>query len=318
MLDNINSIQKSAEITLSKRAFTLRESPKHRNFTEKVTCKIGDLILSNFFGIDIELKARIKAPESIRAKVKRQSLAYAKEQVSTSEDILDINDFGLFDVYGAKVVVLSVSDSFFSKHLCIDGFLEKRKKSRKLCEIADDILAKNPTSEDKIEIARLNRVIYHELDTMCQRYVADAICTFILSNKELSDNFGLYNVAHRFRNYNSKNEYIAKHITLGSTLLPGWYMELQFKSFSDYEVARIGEAAHSDRKGKKIVIPNSLSDVDWDTVQSYLFYTPDGLYIPSKKECLFYKLISACPEESKKLLDLFKDFSDLDSGHFKV
>lgn len=320
-VDSIDALTQSSQTALEKRAFTLRDGSKYRNRSQEFLIRSGDLISSNFFGVNFEYKLRIKSPNSTKKKVRKHAITFAQQQV-LSDELLDINQFSLFDIYGAKIVILSISDNFFSKHLSIDGFLEKRKKSKKLLEAAA-LQAKKAPSDDKLEILRLNHLIYNEIDTMCQRYVADAICEFIINSNELKKEFGIFNMPKRFRNYNNPNEYIAKHITLGSTMLPGWYIELQFKCLEDYEVARTGEAAHLNRDGKSISIPNSLSDIDMNDIPSYMVYTPEGLYLPSPIECAYHHIQPAflqkkiASENPEKLNKLFENFPEDSNGTFK-
>lgn len=322
-IESITALAESAKFTLNQRAFTLREGETYRNFTEQVFWSVGELLRMNFKGADVEAKARIKTPQSIKKKVQKQAVNFVKQQLQ-SEKLLDINDFTLYDVYGAKVVVLNISDDFYSSEISIDGFLEKRKKCRQKLIQAQEEANKFPADDKLQEIARLNHVIYSELDTMCQRYVAASMCRFIMNSKDLKTKFGIFTIPERFRNYNMSNEYIAQHITLGSTLLPGWFCEFQFKSCIDYEIARTGPAAHFFRSGKQIVIPNSLDDISEDEVPSYMVYTPEGLYIPSITECKFHYLLPAFTQANpqnkqapEKLLKLLSEFPENDNGFLK-
>lgn len=319
MID-IKDFTESAQITLNQQASMLRESKKYRKLTKSFQVRAGDIVSENFLGASTEFKVRVKSPDSIKKKTLKNARAYAEKQ-KKSEQILDINDFRLYDIYGGKFVVLSVSDDFSSPHISIDGYLENRKKSRiKLNEAL--ALEKKYPSETNSKIAELSHIIYNMIDTTCQRAVAQAICTFIINSKELKEEFGIYNIESRFRNYNTANEYIAQHITLGSTKLPGWYIELQFKSLTDYEIARTGEASHLTRDGKAITIPDSLSDINKDAIPEYWVYVPNGLYIPSQTECAFHHLLAAFyqkkgfSENPEKLLELFKDFSESNTGTF--
>lgn len=318
---NITELTQSAQITLSQNAFTMRDSKIYRAYTERFQVFVGNLIYQEFPGITTELKVRVKSPKSISKKISKNSKLYAKEQIN-SDSIIDISKYSLYDIYGAKFVVLSVEDTFCSKHICIDGYLENRKKSRKKLNEAIATYENNPT-ETNSKIVELSHIIYHMIDTACQRALAEAICNFIINSKELQEEFGIYNIESRFRNYNTSNEYIAQHITLGSTKLSGWFIEIQFKSITDYEIARTGEASHLTRDGKSITIPNSLSDIDPDSIPEYWVYVPNGLFIPSKKECAFHHLLAAFyqkkgfSENPKKLMELFKDFSESDIGTFK-
>ena len=322
-IESITSLAENAKFTLSQRAFTLREGNTYREFTEHVFWEIGELLRITFQGVHTEDKARVKSPKSIRKKVETQAVDFVKKQL-ISEELLDINEFNLYDVYGAKIVVLDVSDDFFSEELVIDGFLSKRKKCRQKLMKAQEEANKFPDDKNLQEIARLNHVIYDEVNTNCQRYVAATMCRFIMHNKTLKEKFGIYAVPGRFKNHNLSNEYIAQHITLGSTKLPGWYCEFQFKSYKDYEIARTGEAAHLAREGKQIVIPNSLSDINEDEVPRYIVYTPDGLYLPSLTECKYHYLEPAFiqknsqnNENPEKLTYLFSNFSENESGIWK-
>lgn len=321
--ENIKSLVESAKTILMQRAITLRESSPYRNLTEQVLWAVGEEFRINFKGVDTETKARIKTVKSIEKKVNSQAVKFAQQKIQ-SDTLLDINDFSLYDIYGAKVVVLNVDDNFSSEELVIDGFLAKREKCRKKLLKAQEEANKFPEDSNLQEIARLNHVIYTEVDTNCQRYVASAMCRFIMNNETLKNKFGLFAIPGRFRNHNMSNEYIAQHITLGSSLLPGWFCEFQFKSCLDYEIARNGAAAHLYRDGKQIVIPNSLDDISEDDVPTYMVYTPDGLYIPSLTECKFHYLLPAFTqrnpqnnEDPEKLLKLFSNFSENDTGIFK-
>ena len=258
-MSNINNLFNSAKTTIEQRAKNLKNSPTYREFTQKFIVALGNTVLKEFSGIDIELKARVKSDKSIKNKIEKNSSDYARKQTQ-SDILIDINDYSLFDIYGGKLVILNVSDEFKSKHLSIDGFIMKRQKALSLTEKAK--AGANSNDLQSREISRLNSVIFQEIDAMCQRYVSDAICKFIMGDNALRNEFGIYSLDSRYRDYNMSNEYIAKHITLGSSKLPGWYLELQFKSLIDYEIARTGEAAHINRDGKDIEIPNSLDEVD--------------------------------------------------------
>ena len=322
-IESVTSLSENAKFTLLQKAITLRESKVYQEFNEQVFCEIGKELDIHFQGVQTEYKGRRKSLKSIKEKCKSQAMAFAEKQLE-SEELLDINDFTLYDVNGAKVVVLDVSDNFFSKELVIDGFLAKRKKCKEKLLRAQEIANKFPDDKNLQEIARLNHVIYDGINTNCQRYVAASMCRFIMHNKTLKEKFGIYVVPGRFKNHNSSNEYIAQHITLASTKLPGWYCEFQFKSYKDYEIARTGEAAHLSRKGKQIVIPNSLSEIIEDDIPRYMVYTPDGIYIPSLTECKFHYLVPAFTqknsqinEKPEKLSQLFSEFSESDSGILK-
>lgn len=315
MFYNIDSIFERARIALSRSAYTLRESEQYRSFTERFLCSSGDLILSNFHGIDIEYKARVKSPESTKNKIKKHALEYAQRQAS-SKTLVNMNEFNLYDIYGGKIVVISLSDNFYSKFITIDGFLSKRKKYRDCLAEAKANAAKFPKSEDKKEIVRLNHIIYREFDSMCQRYVSDAICDFIIHNPTLKKEFGLSIINNRIRKFNNKNEYIARHITLTSNKLPGWYMELQFKNLADYQVARTGDAAHYMRDGKSIDIPSSLEEINENTIPEYMVYVPEGrIYIPTMMERLYHHLEPVT--DSKTLAKLFINMPDDQTGTFK-
>lgn len=318
---NINNLFNSAKTTIEQRAKNLKNSPTYREFTQNFIVAFGNIVLKEFSGIDIELKARVKSDKSIRNKIEKNSNVYARKQ-SQSDILIDINNFSIFDVYGGKLVILNVSDDFNSKHLSIAGFIKKRQKSLILAEKAKE--KANPNDLQSLEISRLNSIIFQEIDAMCQRYVSDAICKFIMEDETLCNKFGIYSLDSRYRDYNMENEYIAKHLTLGSHKLPGWYLELQFKSLIDYEIARTGEAAHISRDGKDIEIPNSLDEVDFSSIPEYIIYAEkDTLYIPSKKECVFHYLEPAFyqrkadSKDSKILTELFKNFSEDDSGTFR-
>ena len=315
MFDNIDPIFESAKIYFLEKAIILRESEKYRKFTEEFLCKVGDLILSNFHGISIEFKARIKSVDSTNKKIEKNAQDYLRKQVS-SEEVIDLNDFNLFDIYGGKVVVFSVSDDFYSDFITIDGFLRKKKKCKDYLKVAKEDYNNSPDSADKKEILRLNHIIYREVDSMIQRYVSDAICDFVIHDPTLKKEFGLYTINSRMREYNNSNEYIAKHITLASENLKGWYMELQFKSLRDYEIARTGDAAHHKRNNKNIAIPTSIYEVNEDSIPSYMVYVPKGtLYIPTFFESLYHYLEPVCtPDTLKKL---FRDMPDDQTGSFK-
>lgn len=321
-MSNINDLFNSAKTTIEQRAKNLKNSPTYREFTQKFIVALGNTVLNEFSGIDIELKARVKSDRSIKNKIEKNSNDYARKQ-SQSDILIDINNYSIFDIYGGKFVVLNVSDDFKSKHLSMDGFIKKRQKSLILAEKAKE--KANPNDLQSLEISRLNSIIFQEIDAMCQRYVSDAICKFILEDITLRNKFGIFSLDSRYRDYNMSNEYIAKHITLGSSKLPGWYLELQFKSLIDYEIARTGEAAHINRDGKNIEIPNSLDEVDFSSIPEYLIYAKkDTLYIPSKKECVFHYLEPAFYQkkaDSKDpiiLTELFKTFSEDDNGTFRI
>lgn len=320
-MSNINELFNSAKTTIEQRAKNLKNSPTYREFTQKFIVALGNTVLNEFSGIDIELKARVKSDTSIINKIEKNSSYYARKQ-SQSDILIDINNFSLFDIYGGKLVVLNVSDDFKSKHLSIDGFIKKRQKYLISAEKARE--AANPNDLQSLEMSRLSSIIFQEIDAMCQRYVSDAICKFIMDDATLRNKFGIYSLDSRYRDYNMSNEYIAKHITLGSSKLPGWYLELQFKSLSDYEIARTGEAAHITRSGKNIEIPNSLDDVDFSSIPEYIIYAKkDTLYIPSIKECIFHYLEPAFyqrkanAKDPRILKSLFKDFSADDGGIFR-
>lgn len=321
-MSNINNLFNSAKTTIEQRAKNLKNSPTYREFTQKFIVALGNTVLKEFSGIDIELKARVKSDKSIKNKIEKNSSDYARKQTQ-SDILIDINDYSLFDIYGGKLVILNVSDEFKSKHLSIDGFIMKRQKALSLTEKAK--AGANSNDLQSREISRLNSVIFQEIDAMCQRYVSDAICKFIMGDNALRNEFGIYSLDSRYRDYNMSNEYIAKHITLGSSKLPGWYLELQFKSLIDYEIARTGEAAHINRDGKDIEIPNSLDEVDFSSVPEYIIYAEKNmLYIPSKKKCLFHYLEPAFYQRKSQaknpevLTELFKNFSDDDGGTFKT
>lgn len=321
MDNNITKIIESAQIALSQNAFMMRDSKIYREYTERFQVFIGNLTSKEFPGVDIELKVRVKSPDSINKKCLKNANSFAEKQIN-SDEIIPISKYSLYDIYGAKFVVLSVPDNFSSKHICIDGYLENRKKSKEKLNEAITDYEKNPT-EANAKILDLSHIIYHMIDTTCQRAIAESICNFIINSEDLKKEFGIYNVESRFRNYNTSNEYIAQHITLGSSKLPGWFMEIQFKSITDYEIARTGEASHLTRAGKAISIPTSLSDINLNSIPEYWVYIPNGLYIPSPNECAFHHLLAAFyqrkgfSENPEKLLELFKDLSENDIGTFK-
>ena len=185
-IESVTALSENIKFTLLQRAITLREGNVYRDFTEKVFWEIGELLRINFQGVHKEDKARIKSPKSIRKKVETQAVDFVKEQLA-SEKLSEINEFTIYDVYGAKIVVLDVSDDFFSKELVIDGFLAKRKKCREKLIKAQEEANKFPDDKNLQEIARLNHVIYDEVNTNCQRYVAASMCRFIMNNKTLKE-----------------------------------------------------------------------------------------------------------------------------------
>lgn len=322
-IESLTALSENAKFTLLQKAITQRESEVYQEFTEEVFWEIGKELDIDFQGVQKEYKGRGKSLKSIIQKCESQAMEFAKKQLN-SKELLDINDYILYDVYGAKIVVLDVSDNFSSKELVIDGFLSKRKKCREKLMKAQEEANKFPNDKNLQEIARLNHVIYDEVNTNCQRYVSATMCRSTMHSKTLNEKFGIYAVPGRFKNHNLSNEYIAQHTTLGSTKLPGWHCEFQFKSYRDYEIARTGEAAHFSRKGKQIVIPNSLAEISEDEVPRYIVYTPEGLYIPSLTECKFHYLEPAFTQKNsknnenpEKLARLFSEFSESENGIFR-
>lgn len=85
-MSNINNLFNSAKTTIEQRAKNLKNSPTYREFTQKFIVALGNTVLKEFSGIDIELKARVKSDKSIKNKIEKNSSDYAKKQ--TQSDIL--------------------------------------------------------------------------------------------------------------------------------------------------------------------------------------------------------------------------------------
>lgn len=134
---------------------------------------------------------------------------------------------------------------------------------------------------DKIDSQNAYRKNYEKDNYLCKLYVSNAIHDFIINDEYLKDAFGIRTVEHRNKTFNTEQEYIAQHITLESTKLPGWCMEMQFKTSEDYTAARNGPAAHYNRKEKDRELPPNFDfdKIDYSVLPHYFIYIdPETIY----------------------------------------
>lgn len=272
------------------------------NFTSKFFYDVCVALEKNFPGVDTENKTRIKGKNSY------------KKKASQDKDI--------YDIYGSKTVILHVKDNV-PESLGVSAFLKRREIAHQNLEEA--ILSHKQAKEndpnykirkeDLALIEKIRREQYETANDICEIKIAEKMFEFLSTlpnDPYFKKNYGLYHIADRDRDYNTSDEYIARHITFGSTKFPLWYLEWQTKSLHSYNLARTGPASHDHRDGKQIVFPDSVEDLSEDDLAHYIYFSGknQNLYIAGMFENTFHKFqpkFSEHPDFSKEIVDKLSD-----------
>lgn len=299
-----NSLKEKVNITPQQRKVQLDEkykllkSKEMSNFTNIILASFGKEIEEKYPTIKYDLKERDKSLDSKNKKLNKKLF----------EDKTPPMEVELYDTIGFRLVVTEIPYEFKTGDPEFDRNFESMLLERANAEEAyneQNAVYEEFTErfcnekEDSIELYKFaeqeaKKNLKNVYDTWqlkideCELVLSDYLIKFLSENSMTAKKFNLSNIPGRLKTHRKENGYYATHngIEVSDKNSPyyGWMAELQGKSSRREEMCHTGSSAHTNRPGKKRILPpllESCNKKDYRTkisnaVSSYRIYLGNG------------------------------------------
>ena len=178
-------------------------------------------------------------------KIKKRSIAQREKAIKDArystfeQELFNAEEFlTLRDIYGMKCVINVISDNFEWQEEPLKTMLQDRLSAKTL---GDDVRFKELDNEVKIILSKI-------------------IAAKVSTDQEFMDKHGLIHMEDKRKSHNKPNGYRAEHLSYLCKDNTSYRFEWQLKSDYCDMVAHDGTAAHTQRSGKKRVLPKNNPD----------------------------------------------------------
>lgn len=318
-------------------------SNKSREYTEYVLKVIGEELEKQYPKIDFMLKARYKSQKSFDGKVEKQMEEEKSSEIYDNIGFAIIvrnipTDAEIEHKYCMKLLQQRANIQNEVTNKIIQANKLKRKLDSTQSEHAQELdniedsnnlkqkLAKSyAETEEAIQsdlmhvgesLQTLN-ISYNDKDNECNRILASHMLKYIIRSSKVLKKMGIKRIPDRSKEHTGGESgyYIASHNAIKSNKpIKGWKVEIQALSYQNYQESKEGDAKHSDRKGKKRVLPMIPGETEsekrafFDQIkmvlpQNIVYQTKKGVYKCNDLENFCYYYI----EQLKKNKDYFNE-----------
>ncbi len=252
--------------------------PVYMEFTNIVLATIGNHIAKKYPDLSVDVKQRDKTEKSFQKKAKDHVRLEGEDKAM------------LYDYLGFRIVVTDVPYDFRTEISDIDSELEKlltkkmdaeealnaekflyndfilrftSEKSSDLYKIAEDEILKN------LEHLKAEYVIAKDDSEL---FVSDFLIKELSNSKQIQ-NLGITPIPGRLIIHRKENGYFATHnswiVGDENSKYYGWKCEVQSKSSLREYLAHDGPASHTERPGKKRILPPYPIDMTQGSIEAY-------------------------------------------------
>ena len=218
---------------------------------------IGKEIEENFKNVGFELRLRYKSFNSFYKKIEK----ITREPITKNR---------IYDNNKIKIIVNDVPSDYKTKDLFLADILEEQRHYEKLVQKTQDDLDTfvkeyidtgnkqlyKIAKDAKLENVHDKLLALDKIKDAAQMYISKNILEFLLNDSKRLSKYEITNIPDRRKSFNTTVGYVAEHATLESKKLNNWVLELQSKSSYQYEISRVGSAAHEKREGKERILPD--------------------------------------------------------------
>ena len=259
-------------------------SKEYKEYSEYVLGKIGEELEAQYPGVDFMLKLRFKADASYDGK--KQKVLF--REFGDNKNIFD--NIGIAIVVRNVPNNVSVNHEYCKKLLLErdeikNSILNTKSQNKSLSDKLIEMEEEHKTNLEKFDnnkffeylkkaynegeeaiISDINHIgealktlhrEYENKDNECNRIFSTHMLKYVVRHSKALKKEKIIRIKDRTKEHTGGESgyYIASHNAIESKNLKGWKAEIQAVSYQNYKTAEIGDAKHSDRLGKKRVLP---------------------------------------------------------------